>query len=63
MAFYLPFESNGILFLSQAQRQYILQCRLLVRNFFLLEDNLKRGLGMQKEFRVLYMEIGVLVML
>ena len=45
IAFHLPFESNGIFCLFQAQRQCIPQCRLLVLNCFLTEEYFKKRYG------------------
>ena len=45
MALHLPFESNGIFYLFQAQRQSIPQCRLLVLNCFLTGGCFKKRYG------------------
>ena len=45
MAFHLPFKSNGIFYLFQAQRQSIPQCRLLVLNCFLTGGCFKKRYG------------------
>ena len=52
MAFHLLFESNGIFYLFQAQRQSIPQCRLLVFNCFLTRGCFKKRYGDIAEKRI-----------